>query len=616
MKVFSSNAIAGAIVLIAFLLSTIRFISVSAEIRQKSGRDSGSGVIVTIAHWQLEPGFREGLDLAIRKYQELPHVKAAGVRIRQIPVADKVYNQFMNVQLIAGTAPDLAQYGQTRLIRGTNTAKFYSAMDEFILEPNPYNTADFLSGFLPPEEIERYSKLPWKDTFVDGMESTYDPALDGYFSIRLCNLGRGRLFYNRSILTKVKEFLNSQVTQDTHPEWLQACWFSEDPVAPSGFLRDGPELRAWLQTDDIPQTMGQFMLYCEAVLAYAVEESISFLVPISGSNYPPSDVSQSYRPNFFASIRSELDLDAIPGTSPLEAFDGLYRDAVSLRDDAFKEYFKFAQTASTYFPVGYTGLDREQAMRRFVLGDAAILAAGAWDVGPIVFGVENRDNPDDVFELAISAPPMPAPDERWGDLIVPLTEMAQNMGGAGFALNRQSRNPEWAVDFLRFATSLRINEEVNQLTGWLPSVLEAEPNELLKEFRPIIEGYPNSWAFSPDDAKASIRASWSGLTALLIAREMEYETFIERFSQTLSDQRLGIMSFWFTEWQSQSDQSRSLDRSLSVQTFNILFDPDKDPRKKIKEQTLSFQSLTTDEGIAIRFHWHKAHQGKEFPGRN
>lgn len=620
MKKFNSNYIAVFIVSVAFLFSAVRFCAVSSELgsserRSLSDGEVENGIVVSLAHWQLEPGFREGLDWAMSEYEKLPHVRDANVSIKQIPIPDKVYNQFMNVQLIAGTATDIAQYGQTQLIKGNNAAKFYAPFDEYASEPNPYNSEALLPDDLAEEQKDFLRTTSWKNTFVDGMESTYEDALDGYFAVRIGNFGQTRLFFNETLLDRVKEFALEAARSQPQPDWLRSCWLRETAEGEAGYLRDTDEVRAWLANDEPPRTLGRLLLFCEAVEAYADANGLDYLVPISGSSYGPSDLTHYYERVFAAALREKLDKDEEIGVSVMESLAAFEDGVWNFESEAIKEYFVFARIYAGFFPTGYLGLDREQAMRRFALGNAAILSAGAWDVGSLIHSLEDRDNPEDVFDIAIAAPPIPAPGERWSDLIdARISEMSETLPGVGFALNKSSPHFKWALDFLRFATSLRVNEKINEFTGWLPSVVGAEPSDRLKAFVPIVEGYPPGWAFSLSSAKASIKNLFTGQKKLLLSGETDYDSFTEEVERSLSDQRMGIPSHWFREWQSMADRYRAVDRTLSVERFQILFGDEAGQNEAARrERALFNRVLLFDEGLAIRQAWKRHHPGKPFP---
>ena len=59
-----------------------------------------SMTIVRLAHWQLEMGYRDALQEVIDEYNRL-HEKDK-VKVIQLPVTEKVYEQWLNTHLVSG----------------------------------------------------------------------------------------------------------------------------------------------------------------------------------------------------------------------------------------------------------------------------------------------------------------------------------------------------------------------------------------------------------------------------------------------------------------------------------------------------------------------------------
>ena len=100
------------------------------------------------------------------------------------------------------------------------------------------------------------------------------------------------------------------------------------------------------------------------------------LVPIAASSYSMNDITTLYEREFMAGIWEELSLDLGRKPTSLESLIGFERGVWSFDSPFLREYFKFIDLITTFYPKGYLGLDREQAQRRFVLGQAAMLSTG------------------------------------------------------------------------------------------------------------------------------------------------------------------------------------------------------------------------------------------------
>ena len=157
--------------------SLLRVLSIQREINDPTVRT------IRICHWQLESGYREGLQQVIDAYNAL-HA-AERIRVIQVPVTEKVYAQWLNVNLIADNAPDIAEMGKARLVEGENAAKYFLPLGREILAPNPYNAPELLVELKhrDPALIARLSTAPWRDTLIDGMQGGYLGDLQDYYAV-------------------------------------------------------------------------------------------------------------------------------------------------------------------------------------------------------------------------------------------------------------------------------------------------------------------------------------------------------------------------------------------------------------------------------------------------
>tara|TARA_R100000027_G_scaffold50114_1_gene38760 strand:+ start:12079 stop:13923 length:1845 start_codon:yes stop_codon:yes gene_type:complete len=612
MKVkFKLSYISIVILVGAYLFSAGRFFVISTGSGAENPEDGGKRKVL-IAHWQLEPGFRDGLQWAIDEYNNLPHVRAAGVEVEQTGITEKVYAQFMNVHLISGTAPDIAAKGMTNLIKGNAIAKFFAALGTYVNEPNPYNNIHNLSPELDPAMAEYLAEAPWKDTFIDGMQSGYDEQLDDYYAVPISSFGSMRMFYNMTVVRDVKQFVSDAIASADQPQWLQDCWIRTVDGKTLGYLPENQRLMDWLSSDEPPETLGQLMLFCEAVEEFAIETGQDSLVPVSGSKYPSTDLTLYYERVFFSHFADRLDLSpSSTSISPLATVGGwVDGDVWDFNEPEIFEAFEFGKVFTQFYPVGYVGLDREQAQRRFVLGNAAAISTGAWDATGILFGASNRDNPEDRFEVVIRPAPFPAEGERWEDTLPSRFTAADASAGVPLAINKASKNFEWALDFLKFVSSQPINEEMNYRTGWLPAAVGAEAIEVMRPFTPIVEGRPSYWSMNMK-AAGGFGTIFSGQRKLYLAGQISYEEFIKRMEDFLAIPEVGMKRIWYRSHQQSADTMRGNDRNLSVEDFEAYFLDDEQASKRTA--SVLFQSLTNDEGIGSKLLWHTFNPGEEFP---
>lgn len=605
MKKINTNWIAIFILAALYIFSVGRFIVISIDQAAEGSDDDDGRRIVRVAHWQLEPGYREGMQWAIDKYNNLPHVREANVRVEQMGITERVYNQFMNVHLISGTAPDIAAKGKTTLIRGNAVARFYTTLGEYVLDPNPYNAPEYQLPDTPPAMSEYLATAPWRNTFIDGMQGGFDDALQDYYAVPVSTWGGLRVFYNLTLMREIKDFALQELANDPLPAWIKDIFTNEE----KRFLPKNQHLIDWLKSPEMPETLGQFLFYCEAVRAFAAANNRPNLVPISGSSYGPSDMSIFYRQPFFYDIGQELDFFDTAGVNNSEFLAAYLAGIVSFDDSAVRSYYELGRILASYFPTGYLGLDREQAQRRFVLEDAAMISSGGWDAGSIFSGVDGR------FEIGIARPPIPAEGERWEEYIVALTSEAAMTAGVPLAINKQSRNFRWALDFLRFLSSQRINNDFNAKAGWLPSIIGTHPVEAMAPFEPEFEGIPGGYAMPLGTLVSNMALQIGAQEKLFFSGSISYEQLVQSIEDIMANPETGIPWHFTRDRQTNFDQSAAREASLSVEVIRHYFTDD-DPDDVLRAyRSLLHDAVSRERLLGVIEPWLYHHGDKPLPGR-
>ncbi len=604
---FNSNWIAACILLGAFAFSAVRFYHVSGQ--SGGGDGEGGSNVIRVTHWQLEPGFREALQWAIDEYNQLPKVRESGITVMQAPIAERVYQQFMNVHLISGTAPDIAVKKESNLVKGNALAKFYTPLGGFVEAPNPYNAVEYQLPNISETLSRELSETVWRDTFFDGLQGGYEEELSDYYAIPVCTWGGMRIIYNLSVLKKAKAFALGVAQQANAPSWLTDVWRTDSN--PEGFLSEASGLE-WLANDQIPQTLGQLFLYCHAIQAYAADQQGGYLVPIAASNYSANNFVNLYEYEFKSGIWKELSLELGKKLISLEGLSGFERGIWNFESPFIREYFKFISAMTAFYPQGYLGLDREQAQRRFVLGQAAMLSTGGWDATSIYQGIEQRDDPNDRFEIAIASEPFPVEGERWAEFLFMRSSEADAKGGVPFAINKQTPHFDWCLDFLQFLSSHRINEGFAERAGWLPVISGTKPPEAVADFMPIQEGLPKTFNLDLGETTvpANIRNAWSSMVKLYATDDIGYEEMAGRITAALEHPTIGSRKAWRTTLLRVQDQSRANQRSISVERLSALLG---DEDAAARERSNTYLNLIEDEGVYLHRWWHELHPGEPYP---
>ncbi len=586
----------------AFLTSIVQVVRVS--LTSGEGPLAGGRKVIRIAHWQLEPGYREAMDEMIEKYNNLPHVKAAQVEVRQVPVTEKAYAQWLNVQLMSGTAPDICERGMARMASGSDyTARFFEPLGELVAQPNPYNAALYLPDHLPADLKKFLSERPWSETFIDGMQGGWVEDLQNYYAVPTSSWGAIRLFCNQEMIQRAKGVTNAALNAQPQPQWL--AQFIAD-----GYVTDTPELRAWTADARMPDTMGRLLLVCQAVRQLALQTGNDKLVPIAGSRYSQGMFMSRYLVPFTSAYARKLDLNLDSNVDDVETLAGYASGEWSFQDARMRAYFDCLGAICREFPPGFLALERDQANNRFVLGNAAMIASGGWDASSIFRGAAARSNPTERFTVVVIDFPLPGPGEKWHQFISDRGNEAQATAGAPYQVDQRSPHKQWAIDFLQYFSSFAPNERFNQVAGWIPAVVGASPEPQMQPFSPNPEGLMGGDRIN-FVLGGNISTIFQGQLWLYMSGDGDYDSFVRQVAQAIADPRYGADRCWFDRWQRASDYHRNRERTLGVEAARQLLLNEPDAADKYRRSLLL--SVSENGGNTLRATWHELYPDRPFP---
>ncbi|MEM6333220.1 MAG: ABC transporter substrate-binding protein [Planctomycetota bacterium] len=635
-SIFNMN-VAGIVLLGGAYLISVAAVTQRSATQGSLGEAVGSGVrVVQIMHWQLEPGFRESLQAVIDEYNAQPHVVEAGVEVRQLDVTERVYSQMLNVHAISGTAPDICQRGRSvRLLRGTKVAQFFEPLGDVAEEPNPYNAEAYLPEGMDPDLAEAMASLPWRETFVDGMQAGWDQSLQQYYAVPTTFWGEVKLYYNASLFDEAKDVVREAFSQSEPPAWVRRVCEADPVTGEPPLAPRNAELEAWVSSDDPPDTLGRMLLLCEAVWEIGRRRGDTELTPIAGSSYSDSIFARRYLVPFTAGYTSSLDFDLNTEVNPIETWAGYDHGLWSFEDPAVRAYFECLREICEQFPAGFLGLDREQARRRFIAGRAAMVATGAWDAtsiyataegqvlkdgepappGTTVTEIDGRRHAGFRFRVSVMDFPLPGPGERWSEHVSYAANSAKANGGAPFMVYKYSPNKPWAIDFLRYLTSYRINGTFTREAGWLPIIDGLEPSDRLRPFRPRVEGLSPGSRLLLDGAGGGVFATrYNGQLLNYLAGTIDYGTFVLEAQAALDDERNGLRRMWFREWQRLSDNMRELEKGVGVQTArSLLLDESEAADAQAKLIRGIRRSVVEHNATPVRRLWSELQPNEPFP---
>ncbi len=601
MKKINTNWIGFGILVCAWTFSAVRYAGISTNLRAEESESDGSKRVIRVLHWQLEPGYRKGIDHAIDQYNALPHVQAANVEVRQMAVTERVYAQFINVHLISGTAPDICVSGMSRLLgQGAANARYFDAISTYVKEPNPYNSEEYLPENLDPELKSFLSSSAWSETFSDGMLGGWDDQLQDYFSVPVSSWGALRVFSNQEMVLEIKEFARKAMAEGSAP-WLKNL-LEEDKL-----LTVDDAFRSWLASDEMPNSLGRFFFICSAVEPYGESIGHDNLAAISASNYGAGLLDWLFRVALTAKMAPIIDVNHNGINDGWEILGGWQSGTWDFNNPVLKNgFFDANRFIARFYPVGYLGLDREQAVRRFLNGNAVFIGSGGWDASTMFRGAEGS------FTVKVLGPQPSVEGERWYPYSAGVQNEAETRMGVPMSIYKQSRNKEWALDFLRYLSSFPVNEEMNRIAGWVPVVVGAIPEEHMLPFLPYTQGIKPSNGLSLNHIPPPVRSAYEQQFPLYQSGDISYDEFIAALASAFTHERNGIDRMWWNDFVSGQDRARSTDRAMVLVRLQAE-EAGWNETLLNKQSNLMESSLQGHDGFGSPYRFHTLFPKRDFP---
>ncbi len=387
------------------------------------------------------------------------------VRVVQLDVPGRVYTRWVRTQLIGETAPDLIEFGG-----GSNdiVPRFFEPISKYVDEPNPYNEGTPLEG------------MRWRDTFVDGLNtpSSYIDRLSNYYAVTMCSVTL-RLFYN--------------------PDLLEEITGRREP----------------------PHTYEDLRRIQEEVAAYSARAGKRVSL-YAGCDYTGEIMIEQLLARAGVGVGFELDRFREQGSPVAQMAQEYMRGHWDYRTPALFDAIQNSHEAAPFFRPGFQQLDRDAATQEFLRSQALMFITGTWDATTLKTMAP--------FEVGVDHIPWPAKSDHsiagrhyWS----PVSDGEANTS-MPFYLNKQSKNKDVAMDFMRFVTSLEGNTIWMNKSGWNPSVRGVELLEDLKIFKHRFKGYQIRSSFMRGFG-VETREVWQRLTYHLTGPDGGVEKFMEVF---------------------------------------------------------------------------------------
>lgn len=277
-----------------------------------------------IAHWQLEDGFREGVERAIKEYERLKAAQGIKVKVRQITVPVRGYAQWMMTQLLSGKPADIME------LRGFSSLynSHFIPLSPYITRPNPWNDGSPLRG------------MTWQESFSDNMLASLDTVYSEYFGVALF-VFTTRLYVNMEL-------------------YRRAC-----------------------ESDKLPATVTEWIEACKKMRAYGIRAGRP-IIPIGVRGFDKATLQQLLQ-TYNSQICAPLTEDASPFGGTLSSSEIFRRvNEGTLDKERLLAPLELVCELGQYFADGFAAIDLEQTKYLFSQGNVGFFVDGTYNAWSIV----------------------------------------------------------------------------------------------------------------------------------------------------------------------------------------------------------------------------------------
>jgi raffinose/stachyose/melibiose transport system substrate-binding protein len=354
------------------------------------------------------------------------------VRVEQLAIPVRIFPMWLRTRLIGESAPDILTLGGSG-ITDELLARFFVPLNDAVEEPNPYNAGTEMEG------------VAWRNTFIDGLTSpiVFNQRLQQVFTVGM-GVPTVRAFYNLDLFKRITGHEN------------------------------------------LPQTFTELLELCEQAERFAAERGES-IIPIGASNHHANALLTALASVQLQRLAMESSPRATIFTANEETLLAVARGDLSFESPPLLDAFRTMRAVGRFFNQGFMQVNREDMAFQFAQGHVLMIATGSFDLRSL------REE----ARFRLKAGPIPIPEAghpTYGSGVLgPFSEAAVSSGR--FALTRNSRHPEVALDFMRYLTSLRSNQYFAAESSWIPVVRGAALAEEMQAFAPTLLGYPTALHF-------------------------------------------------------------------------------------------------------------------------
>lgn len=394
---------------------------------RKTGGFTDNRTTVRIAHWQIELGPPDGLDAVIKRYEELnPHI-----RVEQVKVPGRIYAQWLRTNLVGGTGADIIEYGHFLAGMQDVPIRFFEPITDLLNEPNPYNRGTPLEG------------VPWRNTFLDGLfnEQIYSPEVGQIYSVTLCQVTM-RFFCNEDLLREI--------------------------------VGDDPDFR-------FPETMDELRGLFARTREFAARTGRP-VRSLAGAKLNAEWLLDFMLTSSLLGVSAEMDREGQLTRYQRNVQMDYLRGRWNYQRPELKAALELVREITHEMRPGFIQLERDDAVREFMNGHALFVATGTWDATSLIR----------LADFPVSIRRFPQPDAN--DPVVGGFHYGRAADGSGLTamamyLNKNGRNKEAAIDFMRFMTSVEAGQLFMDHSGWISSVRGTVLPEYLEPALGLVNGY-------------------------------------------------------------------------------------------------------------------------------
>lgn len=313
---------------IGIILAVIFYIvSVVMVIRNHGGMSlvlSPDTKVLTFAHWQLEDGFREGFDEAIKIYEKAKAEQGVKVKVRQVAVPVRGYTQWSLTQLIGGEPADVMELSGSSDIHN----QYFVPLSPYIGLKNPWNKGTPLE------------KMSWRESFADDMLSALDVSYSEFFSVCL-------------FMHTTRVYVNMKLYQE-------ACG-----------------------TDKLPSTLTEWINSCKKMREYGIKHERP-IIPIGVRGFDKGTLNQLFS-NYNSQMNADLSDTGSKrgyGVTTAEIFRQI--NTGELDKDKLLAPVELITEIGQYFADGFPAIDLEQTKYLFFSGNVGYFIDGTYNAWSMV----------------------------------------------------------------------------------------------------------------------------------------------------------------------------------------------------------------------------------------